>query len=219
VEAAGVSGDPRRGWVADEVADELPGLGLYASTIAATPGRSPSWVRERLRLLSDRYRGSRAVALRREAVPHAYRVFYRHVGMDPDAERTPIEAAVLERLLRGGFRSQNLVDDALTIAVVETGVPVWALDAGTLEGELGIRVAAAHETLGRADGALPLTRGRLVVADGRSPVALLFGEVGRGHAVTGATGTITLFSLQVTGVPQIHVEEALWTVQSILSDE
>jgi DNA/RNA-binding domain of Phe-tRNA-synthetase-like protein len=214
-----VSADPVAGWIADEVAEELPGLRLYGSTVAASSGRSPSWVRERLRLLSDRFRGARAVALRREAVPHAYRVFYRHVGMDPDAERTPVEAAVLDRLLHGGFRSQNLVDDALTIAVIETGVPVWALDAGTLEGELGIRVAGAGETLGRADGAIPVSTGRLVVADERSPIALLFGELGRGHAVSGDTTAMALFSLQVTGVPQIHVEEALWTVRSILLDE
>ena len=81
----------------------------------------------------------------------------------------PLEAAVLERLLRGGFKSRNLLDDALTIALVETGVPFWALDSDAVEGELGVRVAGADETLGRGPQALPVPAGRLVVADERSP--------------------------------------------------
>ena len=46
----------------------------------------------------------------------------------PTTSRTPVEAAVVDRLLHGGFRSRGLLDDALLLAVVETGVPVWALD-------------------------------------------------------------------------------------------
>ena len=57
--------------------------------------------------LSNRCRGARAVTLRREPVPAAYRVFFRHIGLDPDVVRTPIEAAVLERMLHGGFLSRR----------------------------------------------------------------------------------------------------------------
>ena len=84
---------------------------------------------DRLRELSNRFRGAQAVAIRREPVPAAYRVFFRHIGLDPDVVRTPIEAAVLERMLRGGFLSGGLLEDMLLIALVDTGVPVWALDA------------------------------------------------------------------------------------------
>ncbi len=50
-------------------------------------------------MLADRFHGARAVELRREAVPGAYRVFFRHVGLDPDVVRTPVEEAALERLV------------------------------------------------------------------------------------------------------------------------
>jgi DNA/RNA-binding domain of Phe-tRNA-synthetase-like protein len=208
--------EPRAGPVADEIRDEFPELRLLSLTLDAVPGRSPRGVKHRLRILSDRFRGSHAVSMRQEPVPWAYRVFYRHIGLDPDADRTPIEAAALERLLRGAFKSQNLVDDALTISLVETGVPIWALDATTVDGELTLRVAAAGERLGRATAAPPVGPGRLVVADRSSPLAILFGELAPGHGVTPRTRRMTLFTLQVAGVPRIHVEEALFTCIDIL---
>jgi DNA/RNA-binding domain of Phe-tRNA-synthetase-like protein len=148
--------------------------------------------------------------MRQKPVPWAYRVFYRHVGLDPDAERTPVEAAALRRLIDGRFRSDNLVDDALTIALVETGVPIWALDAAAVEGELGIRVAGPQDRLGRMPEAGTVLAGRLVVADERDPLAVLFGDVAPGHGVTGATAAMTLFSVMVPGVSAMQVEEALW---------
>jgi DNA/RNA-binding domain of Phe-tRNA-synthetase-like protein len=204
------------GWVEAGVREEFPELQLVAATLDARPGRSPDGVRERLRGLSDRFRGAHAVTMRQDPIPWAYRVFYRHVGLDPDADRTPAEAAAVERLLRGAFKSQNLVDDALTIALVETGVPVWALDSEHVEGELGIRVARAGERLGRDPGALPVPDGRLVVADEAGPVAQLFSPPAPGHGVTGGTRRMTLFSVQVANVPAIHVEEALYTCVEVL---
>ena len=47
--------------------------------------------------------------MRREPVPSAYRVFYRHIGLDPDVVRTPIEEAMLARMLQGGFSSDGLL--------------------------------------------------------------------------------------------------------------
>jgi hypothetical protein len=43
---------------------------------------------ERLALLADRFHGARR-ALRHPTVPHAYR-FFHQVGLDPDAQRTPV---------------------------------------------------------------------------------------------------------------------------------
>ena len=40
-------------------------------------------------------------------------------------------------MLKGGFVSRNLLDDALTIAMIESGVPVLAFDADALEGGSG----------------------------------------------------------------------------------
>jgi DNA/RNA-binding domain of Phe-tRNA-synthetase-like protein len=207
---------PQSGWVNSEVAEEFPELRLLELSLRAHPGRSPRSVRDRLKHLSNRFRGAQAVAQRQQPVPWAYRVFYRHVGLDPDAERTPAEAATLERLVKGGFQSENLLDDALLIALVETGVPIWALDETQVEGTLGIRLAADGERLGRAEDAPPVPPGRLVVADDQSPLAVLFGELAPGHGVTSATQAMRLFSVQVAGVPAIHVEEALWQCADIL---
>jgi DNA/RNA-binding domain of Phe-tRNA-synthetase-like protein len=214
VEASGEIGppvEPAAGWVADDVREEFPELQLIWVTLDARPGRSSTGVRERLSGLSDRFRGAHAVTMRQDPIPWAYRVFYRHVGLDPDAERTPIEAAAVERLLRGRFKPENLLDDALLVALVETGVPVWAFDADKVSGTLGVRVAGEGERLGRDESAVPVYGGRLVVADEAGPLATLFGDPAAGHGVTKRTTRMTLYSLQVAGVPSIHVEEALDT--------
>jgi DNA/RNA-binding domain of Phe-tRNA-synthetase-like protein len=202
---------PVAGWVADDVREEFPELRVISLTLDARPGRSAPGVEERLRGLSDRFRGAHAVTMRQDPIPWAYRVFYRHVGLDPDAERTPIEAAAVERLLRGRFKSENLLDDALMVALVETGVPVWALDAEKVSGTLGVRVAQEGERLGREADAVPVYGGRLVVADEGGPLATLFDDPAPGHGVTKRTTRMTMYSLQVAGVPSIHVEEALYT--------
>jgi len=191
------------GEVAPELAEEWPGLRLASMTFPFAPGKSPPELRERLRLLSDRFRGPQAIALRRQPIPQAYRIFFRHVGLEPDERRVPVEALALERMKHGGFRSRNLLDDAITIAVMETSVPVWALDAAGLEGDLRLRAAGAGEGQ---------PAGRLVVADAARPVAVLFGEISAGAGVTERTREMVLFSVAVPGVPPIHVEEALWTV-------
>jgi DNA/RNA-binding domain of Phe-tRNA-synthetase-like protein len=161
-------------------------------------------------------RGATAVAVRRQPVPSAYRVFFRHIGLDPDSVRTPVEAAVLERMLRGGFLSAGLLADVLLIAMLDTGVPVWALDAATLEGPLGIRSSKPGERLGRATDAAQLAAGRLVVADSSTPLALLFGELAQGHAPAPRSRHLALFALQVEGVPRLYVEEALWSARAAL---
>jgi DNA/RNA-binding domain of Phe-tRNA-synthetase-like protein len=205
-----------RGWIDADVAEEFPELRIFELVVTAEPGRTPRSVRERLRHLSNRFRGAQAVAQRQEPIPWAYRVFYRHVGLDPDADRTPAEAAMLERLVKGGFRSESLLDDALLIALVETGVPIWAFDDDHVEGTLGVRLAEDGERLGRSEEAPPVPPGRLVVADEKSPLAVLFGDLAQGHGVTPETRAMRLFSIQVAGVPEIYVEEALWQCTDIL---
>ena len=64
---------------------------------AAPGGKSPPELRARLRELSDKLRGAQAIAMRGRDVPHAYRVFFRHIGLDPDVNRVPVEALMMER--------------------------------------------------------------------------------------------------------------------------
>jgi DNA/RNA-binding domain of Phe-tRNA-synthetase-like protein len=214
-------GESVAGWRAPEVEEELPGLRLLAAQALyrrAQPltAASPPEIRQRLGELSNRVRGARAVAIRREPVPAAYRVFFRHIGLEPDTVRTPIEAAILERMLRGGFLTRCLLDDVLLLALVDTGVPVWALDAETVDGQLGVRASRQGERLGRAADASVLPAGRLVVADGSAALAILFGELAPGHEPSAGSRRLTLFAIQVAGVPDLFVEEALWICRAAL---
>jgi DNA/RNA-binding domain of Phe-tRNA-synthetase-like protein len=201
------------GWVEAELAEEFPYLGLVHAQLEALPGRSPIEVKERLRQLANRYTGGRVIHMRQDAVPWAYRVFARQVGIDPDTDRTPVEAIALERLRHGGFKSRNLVDDALTIAIAETGVPVIALDAERVEGELGLRLSRPGEWLA---GVRPLSARQIVVADDSRPVAIVLGEVSHEAGVTPDCRRMVLCALRVKGVPEIAVEEALWTTAEVL---
>lgn len=207
--------DLRRGEVAPGVAEEFPELRLFSIVVEAGSGKSPPEIKARLRDMSDAFRGPQAVLMRQQPIPWAYRVFFRHIGLDPDDDRTPVEALALERLIKGGFKSKNLLDDALTIAVMETGVPVWGLDAERVSADaLVIREAADYEPFAPTEW---LPGGRLVVADPAGPVAVLFGDIAPERQVTKATARTVLFSVQVAGVPSIHVEEALWLAQEILT--
>jgi DNA/RNA-binding domain of Phe-tRNA-synthetase-like protein len=201
------------GWVEAELAGDFPELGLVHAPVEARPRRSPPEVKQRLRALADRYTGGKVVHMRQDAVPWAYRVFSRQVGIDPDVDRTPVEAIAVERLRHGGLKSENIVDDALTIAVAETGVPVIALDADRVEGELGLRLARDGEQLA---GVRPLSSRQIVVADDARPVAVVLGEVGHDSGVTKRTERMVLCALRVKGVPAISVEEALWTAADTL---
>jgi DNA/RNA-binding domain of Phe-tRNA-synthetase-like protein len=213
-----LSSDPTPGWCELEVQEELPGLRLMhvRAPVERAHRASPPALRGRLAALSDRWAGPHAVNLRQRPIPAAYRVFFRHIGLDPDVARTPIEEAMFARMMQGGFHSNHLLADALLIALIDTGVPVWALDAAAIEGPLGIRSSREGETLGRSAGAPSLSAGRLVVADAGAAVAVLFGEIAPGLAAGPKAGEVLLFTLQVPGVPSLHVEEALWMCISML---
>jgi DNA/RNA-binding domain of Phe-tRNA-synthetase-like protein len=141
-------------------------------------------------------------------------VFFRHVGIDPDERRTPIEAIALERMRAGGFQSRNLVDDALLLATLETSVPVIAFDAAAVDGDLGLRVSPGGELLGD----VPLSAGQVVVADSARALAVLFGDTAEGCAVQWSSERMLLAALRVKGVPEVSVEEALWVAVETVSE-
>ena len=204
------------GWVDADLEVEFPELRLRWIEHEGGSGRTPPEIKERLRALSDRYTGGKAVHLRQEPIPWAYRVFFRQVGIDPDDHRTPAEQAALDRMKHGSFRSRNLLDDALVIATVETGVPVMALDADTVTTPLGLRLSHEGERLGGPEGR-PLSVRQIVLADPDRSVAVLFGDIAEERGVEPATKRMLLCSVQVKGVPEISVEEALWTVIDTLT--
>jgi DNA/RNA-binding domain of Phe-tRNA-synthetase-like protein len=210
---------PAAGFVEPQLTDEFPGLRLDWVSVALTPRRdSPRPIRQRLQTLSNRYRGANVVAMRTQPVPHAYRSFFHQIGLDPDVTRIPIEEAAVARLLGGRFPSRGVVEDALLIALIETGVPVWALDAGLVDaGGLGIRTSVTGDRLGSGEDAVPLPPGRLVVADAELVHGVLFGDLARGHAADRRSTRAVLFSVGVEGVPAIHVEETLWVAVEVLA--
>jgi DNA/RNA-binding domain of Phe-tRNA-synthetase-like protein len=199
---------PQPGRVAPQVRAEFPGLSISHIEVEGGRRRSPEPVLALLRQLSDRFYGSHAVHLRERPIPWAYRVFFRQIGLDPDETRTPVETLALQRLEGGAFQSRGLPDDALTIATVETGVALQALDAGSLTGDLSLRTSAPGESL--AGRVARLTAGTLVIADEQGPLAVLFGPLAEGCAVGRGTERTILVAVQVDGVPDIAVEEALW---------
>jgi DNA/RNA-binding domain of Phe-tRNA-synthetase-like protein len=205
---------PEPGWIEPALAEEFPGLSILSTALESAGGRSPEALRERLRTLSDRIGGSQAIQLRQQQIPWAYRVFFRHIGLDPDTTRTPIEQLIFERIHDGAFKSRNRVEDALTIAMVEVGVPLRAFDADRVEGRVGLRLSAEREPFeGRVS---PLPDGTIVVADEQRPLGVLFDRTAEGCGVSRGTRRVLLIAIGVRGVPDIALEEALWVAGSAL---
>ena len=199
---------PEQGWVAPRIAAEFPGLGISWVEVDVRPGKSPDPVRRRLRDLSDRIYGAQAIRLREQPIPWSYRVFFRQIGLDPDRSRTPVEQLIFDRLHDGAFQSQGMPRDALSIAIVETGVALRAFDADRLEGAICIRDSAPGESL--AGGPGELAHGTLTIADDSGPLALLFGRSAEDRRVERASRRGAIVATQVKGVPQMAVDEALW---------
>ena len=206
----------RRAPVEEPLREEFPELALFCATVEGGSGATPPSVKERLRYMSSRFHGGRAVHLRTEPVPAAYRIFFRQVGLDPDQVRPPAEAVALRRVKEGAFVPRNLLDDALTIAIAETGVPVWAYDADRLSGPLRLRPSHGGEREDGTPEGRALPAGSLVVADDRGPVSRLFEPATPQRGVTPETSRTLLCALQVAGVPRISVEEAVWTCARVL---
>jgi DNA/RNA-binding domain of Phe-tRNA-synthetase-like protein len=205
---------PEPGWIDPALAEEFPGLSIASTAIETRTGRSPEALKERLRTLSDRIAGAQAIQLRQKPIPWAYRVFFRHIGLDPDTTRTPIEQLIFERIHDGRFKSRNRVDDSLTIAMVEVGVALRAFDADRVEGRLGLRLSGEREGFeGRVS---PLPEGTIVVADEKRALGILFDRTAEGRGVKRGTGRVLLAAIGVRGVPDIALEEALWVAGSAL---
>jgi DNA/RNA-binding domain of Phe-tRNA-synthetase-like protein len=203
-----------RGSVADEIREEFPGLRLLWGCAEARPAPSPPALRRRLAEMSNRYRGSGVIAMRSRPVERAFRTFYRQIGLDPDVRRIPSEQAAVVRLRHGGFPSADLISDARLVALLETGVPVWALDAGALGGG-PLAIGTAGESLAGAAQS-PAPPGSLVVTAGDRVVSVLFEEPASELAPRAATRQLVIYAVAVDGVPEIHLEEALWACLDLL---
>lgn len=196
--------DPQPGVVDPEVAVELPGLTIWELTVEADlqRGRDPG-VRDRLRELDGRFTGAVVIEARQDEIVHAYRVAFRHVGVDPDVDRMPYEAALVERLRFGGFPSKDVLTDALLLALLDTKVGVIAIDEATLDGP--VRVTTAGEPA------------RIVLADDTRPLAPLFGELPEGLVPAADAAALRLVAATPGGVPAISAWEALDRVAQLVA--
>src|SRR3954447_23657727 len=199
--------------VANDLRADFPELALWFTEVAAKPADSPAPVKRRMAAAGDRVTGAGAIGTRSESTPWAYRVFARRVGIDPDEAERAVEAAALQqRAPLGGEATGALPDDAQLIAVAETGVPVLAFDADRLDGDLWLRRAEPGDRVG--DRALE--PGRPVLADRTRVIAVPFGPQAPDAAIDKSTKRMTFVALQVKGVPDVGMEEALWTVVEIV---
>ncbi len=86
-----------------------------------------------------------------------------------------------------------------------------------MTGRPGIRPSLAGEALEGRPGELP--EGTLVIADEERPLGLLFGALAAGRGVQPKTKRTLLIAIQVAGVPEVAIEEALWLTATVLEGE
>lgn len=215
-------GRPRTGWIDNVVAASFPDLGLHwARSLVSFMPASRKAAKAGLRELSASHQTGRAIVRGADPTVFAHEIFFRRIGLDPyKAPRTPAQAVMADRLLRGEFKSRSLIEDAGLIALIETGVSVSAMDARGFTEALGIREVWPGEDMQSADGkAAPLRPGALVVAAGGPPMAAVFGRVAERWQVTKATAEVLLFAIRPPGVAALQADEALWIARSIVTGE
>lgn len=209
---------PTPGWIAPDVAEEHPGLELLSwTTPTEYRRRSPDAVREWLGRLSTRVDGPAVLRAHREEAPAAHRELLRRIRRDPDEDPAPQELAYRRRIRDGGFPVRGNPKDLLLVVLCETGVPIWALDADRIDGELGIRRSLSGELQDRDGNASPVTRWpEPVVVDGSGVVAEVLREPRRIHVATKRTTSTTFYGVRVPGLTDLRVDEAVWLCRTLL---
>ncbi len=198
-----------------ELAAEFPGLHADWLSCQCSDHSCDPGVGERLALLASRFNGRQALELRQQQVPAAYRSFFRQVGLDPDQQPTPIEQAVLGRLLSGGNLPQDRISDGLLLALLETSVPVVAFEASAVAPPIIIRGAEHGELVKDVE----LEPGALILADGQRPLCQLFSAPEPPLAAAAKSESLLLVAVVVPGVSEIASDEALTIAATAISGD
>lgn len=211
---------PETGWVDYHVGTAFPELAVHwvRTPVSFMPGLKRR-TRAGLRDLSGIHQTGWAVVDGLDEVAQAHEDFFRRIGRDPKKPpRPPAQAMMTARLLQGEFKSKSLIEDAILIALVETGIGVTALDAATLTGRLGIRPAREGEGIERekAGDVDQLAAGRLVIAADGPPLAAVFGDVSQPWRVSKKTAEVVLYAIRPPGVPAELVDECIEMVRSMI---
>ncbi|QZQ55013.1 phenylalanine--tRNA ligase subunit beta [Curtobacterium sp. TC1] len=121
-------------------------------------------------------------------------------GIDPTA-KTP--AWMVSRLALAGVRAISLPVDITNYVMFELGQPLHGYDLSTVRGGLGVRRAAAGETLETLDGAVrKLDPEDLVITDDDGPVGLA-GVMGGARTEISASTTDVL--IEAAGFDQVSI--------------
>lgn len=201
----------RAGWCDAELREDFPGIGVVWLG-CAVDARAEARVARRAEDVSARIDGRNAASLPLDAIPSAYRMLARQLGLDPDVDGTPLAGLLRDRIRLGRLPSAGIVPDACACGMLETGVPVFALPLSAVAGDLGLTVARAGEQLPGEDAA-PLPEGSVVVSDLARPLALAM--LPPPIAPAPREGAI-LYALRAPGVADLELEEALWLVAGLL---
>ena len=184
LEAAGVSTEPlpAEGWVADEVAEEFPELRLLQLPSRRGRAARPPEIRDRLGscpTASAAPRRSPCASSRSRRPTGSSSATSGSTPTRADAD----EAAALERLVRAASRSENLLDDALLVALIETGSRSGR-STPTAWRAAGHPAAPPDERLGRAEDAPPVPGGAARGGRRRGPAHGPVRRTGAGPGVT-----------------------------------
>jgi DNA/RNA-binding domain of Phe-tRNA-synthetase-like protein len=201
--------------VSGDLAAEFPGLRADWLICQCSDHSCDPGVGERLALLASRFNGRQALELRQQQVPAAYRSFFRQVGIDPEQQPTPIEQAVLGRLLSGGNLPQDRISDGLLLALLETSVPVVAFEAGVVAPPISIRGAEQGELVAGDE----IEPGALILADGQRPLCQLFSAPEPPFAPAAKSERLLLVAVVVPGVSEIASDEALNIAAAAISGD
>ena len=205
--------EPRPGWVADDVRAEYPELRLLVLPVDARPTRSPPEVRQRLRDLSDRFRGRAggrhaaqpgALGLPRLLPPDRPRP-----RRDPHADRGRRGRPPDPRRMALGQPGRRRADHR---AGRDRRSPVGARRRAGARASWGSAPPPPASRSGaRRPSRCACPRGDSSWPTRSTPLAVLFGDLANGHGVDRHTARMLLFTISVAGVPRIHVEEALYS--------
>lgn len=190
--------------VAEELREDFPRLKAWCMWQGVPSRKSTRQAKERLAEMDDRVRGAPVGQFRTHAVAQAYRGFARQIGLDPDVDRSPLDQAIVQRLAAGRYATAGRVTDALRIAMLETGIPLWAIDGAHVHGWLRVR---SDE------------QGRLVLCDDLRELTMLMADPPEDLQPHKRTETVIVYALTVGQVAPAAAEEAFWHVRQLVSDE
>ena len=205
-----------QGWVAPHIAAEFPGLGIAWVEVDCRPGQEPragaSPPPRPLRPLLRRPRDPHARTADSLGLPGLLSPDRPRPGPDPDAGRAAGPRSPPRRCLQEPGASRRRADDRDR---GDRGRRARLSTPSASSGGLCIRDSAPGESLPGRPG--ELAQGTLAIADERGPVGPSLRATAEGCGVeAGTRRRLTIAAVQVKGVPQIAVDEALWMAAATL---